>query len=386
MFGLYLHVPFCARRCSYCNFYLTTEVSSQRRYARALEKAITRILPELVSEITAANPAAGYTVAFGGGTPSRLESESLLRIIALLRDALGPALEISLEANPEDVTAETASAWKSAGVTRLTIGVQSLDDGVLQTLGRAHDAARAEAAIALAARAGFSNLGMDLIFGLPGQSDESARHDLAISMRWPIAHLSNYALEIDGATALGNEIRQGLRAEWPEERQVEFYRHAESSLRTGGFPRYEVSNYARPGHESLHNSLYWTDADYRGIGPSAASFWQGRRFSEAPDLPAWMTAVEANLAPPRSEEITPSARERLRDALMMGLRLNAGAPAEALWKKYLPEEPPPNFAERLAPFLAHNLLRWEGQRLLIAAEHQFRTDGLAGEAVIALGL
>ena len=382
MFGVYLHFPFCARRCSYCNFYLTTEVSGEVRYGRALEIAVDRAIPELI----AANSPGGYTLALGGGTPSRLEIASLQKIFARLRDTLGLAAEISLEANPEDVSDETAAAWKSAGVTRLTLGVQSLDDAVLRTLGRVHDAARAETAVASAARAGFANLGVDLIFGLPGQTPESACSDLAVAVRWPIAHLSHYALETDGATALGNEIRRGVRAEWTEELQVDLYAEAGRLLAEKGFPRYEVSNYARPGFASRHNSLYWTDTDYLGIGPSAASYWRGHRFSEAPDLSAWIAAVETERNPPRSEEVSPTARERLRDALMMGLRLSAGAPAQALWSKYLAAEPPPDFSARLAPFLSHDLLCWKGECLAVPAAQQFRTDGLAGEVVIALGL
>ena len=382
MFGLYLHIPFCARRCSYCNFYLTTETSGETRYAQALTKAVARVLPEL----QAAHSTDGYTVALGGGTPSRLADESLRKILTGLSAALGPAVEISLEANPEDVTAAAAAAWRKAGVTRLTIGVQSLNDAVLHTLGRVHDAAQAEAAVTFAARAGFANLGVDLIFGLPGQTPESARHDLAMAARWPITHLSHYALETDGATALGNEIRRGVRAEWPEDMQVALYAESGRLLAENGFPRYEVSNYAKPGRESRHNSLYWIDADYLGIGPSAASYWQGRRYSEAPHLADWLAAVAANQQPPRCEEFTPPARERLRDALVMGLRLSAGAPVAALWRKYLPDESPPDFSARLARFLAHDLLCWDGQRLTVPSAHQFRTDGLAGEAVIALGL
>lgn len=382
MFGLYLHVPFCVRRCSYCNFYLTTELSTLPRFSAALERTVRQALPELRS----VNSPDGYTVALGGGTPSRLEHEILGGILGHIRGALGPAAEISLEANPEDITAESAAAWKSAGVSRLTIGVQTLDDAVLKTLGRAHDAAQAEAAVAIAARAGFSNLGIDLIFGLPGQTADSARADLERASRWPVAHVSHYALETDGATALGHEIRRGVRAEWPEEMQLELYGDAARLLGSAGLPRYEVSNYARPGLESRHNSLYWSDAEYLGIGPSAASYWRGQRFSEAPDLAAWLAAAEQDASPPRSETVTPSPRERLRDALCMGMRLSTGAPALALWKKYLPAAAPPDISLTLAPFLDHGLLSWNGDRLAIPAAQQFRTDGLAGEAVIALGL
>ncbi len=374
--GLYLHVPFCAKRCSYCNFYLTTEEGPLGRFARAIEAPVAR-----EAELFSSGP---YTVALGGGTPSRLPRESLARILEGLRKRSGDAAEVSLEANPEDVTAESLAAWRDAGVTRLTLGVQTLDDGLLARLNRNHDSGVARRAVASAA-AVFPNLGIDLIFGLPGQNPEAALADLAEAARWPIVHLSHYALELDPATKLGAEAARGLASPMSDDDEATLYDEALAQLGEAGFARYEVSNYAKPGFESKHNSLYWTDEDYLGIGPSAASYFGGKRWKEISDLDAWLAAAEAG-RPCRVEELSPPPRELLRDAIVMGLRISAGVDLAALWRKYFPDDAPPDFATALASALETRLLMRAGGRFAVHPAKRFLTEGIAGKVVDTLGL
>lgn len=375
MFGLYLHLPFCRKRCTYCNFYLTTERGNFEKYLSALQRRVDRSLPELLA--ARGGEGAAYTVALGGGTPSLAPPEWIAALLQTLSGTLGPAVEVSLEANPEDLDRERLGGLRTAGVTRLTIGVQTLDDALLAALGRVHDAARAEQAVRDAQAAGFSNLGIDLIFGLPGQTPESARADLTTASRWPVQHISHYALEVEGATVLGKAVLERKKSAWEDDLEAGFYDDAGALLGAAGFFRYEVSNYARPGFESLHNSLYWTDRDYLGLGPSAASYWRGNRWSEIADLRGWLQREES-ASDAATGLIAPPPAELWRDALAMGMRLSRGVDWNALWKKYRTGDPPlPESA--LAKLLDQRLLRWEAPRISVAADRQFLTEGIISE-------
>lgn len=378
--GLYLHVPFCAARCSYCNFYFTTERAPQQEFEAQLVRAVEAALPALRD-----SSAGGWTVALGGGTPSRIASATLHSIMDLLRGALGAPLEASLEANPEDLTPAALTEWKAAGISRLTVGVQTLDDRLLLALNRQHSADDARRAIERAAAAGFENLGADLIFALPGQTRAQAEADLREVARWPLAHLSHYALELEATTRLGAEAARGLHHIPDDDWQADLYQSAYELLAGAGFARYEVSNYARPGFESRHNSLYWTDCDYLGLGPSAASRWQGSYWRELPDLRGWLRAAHAGTER-RVDLVTPAPRERLRDALAMGLRRNAGVQLTDWWHCHLPDTPLPALATSLAILIDRRELQWDGKRLSIPAENQFLTEGIVGRTLAALGL
>jgi putative oxygen-independent coproporphyrinogen III oxidase len=324
--GLYVHIPYCTVRCSYCDFYL---VPVRGRDLEAFTAA-------LVSEIGAAGRrhpgAAADTIHFGGGTPSRLPVPSLARILAALRAAFAfdAGGEIALEANPEDLDRARAVALVEAGFDRVAVGVQTFDDVLLRMLRRPHDAAAASAAIGVARAAGFRSVAADLILGLPGQTESGALADVARLADSGVEHVSLYLLELHDRTRLGREAALG-RLELPEpDRVADLYERAADLLERRGLEHYEISNFARPGHRSRHNLKYWTDSDYLGFGPAAHSRRGVERWANAPDLAAYLTRGGA---PGVVSDPQPRA-VRGFEALFAGLRLLEGVDLEALAARY----------------------------------------------------
>ncbi|HEV8119676.1 MAG TPA: radical SAM family heme chaperone HemW [Candidatus Polarisedimenticolia bacterium] len=329
MIGLYVHVPYCTVRCSYCDFYL---IPSNGRapgtgpFLEALGREMTAAasrFPDLRAD----------TLHFGGGTPSLLKPADIAAILARARSAfrLVPEAEIGLEANPEDLTPEKLSGIRDAGVTRLAIGVQAFDDAVLRLLRRPHDVARAEAAIDEARRRGFASLGVDLILGLPESSHSSALDGVGRAIALGVDHLSLYLLEIHDRTRLGRAIALRRVALPADDATAALYEAAADRLEAAGFEHYEISNFARPGHRSRHNVKYWTDAAYLGFGPSAHSYLEGRRWSNVSDLKAYVATPGSGTA--LIEDPQPDA-VRAREALVAGLRLLEGIDLGRLQARY----------------------------------------------------
>jgi len=289
--GLYVHVPFCARVCPYCDFAVQTGGPERREwFARSLRREAELWGRRWRHDLTF------DTVYLGGGTPSSLEPEQLAAIIETLRRSLAvdDAAAITLEANPEDVTSAAVAAWRRLGVTTLSLGVQSFDDEALRFLGRAHTPRGAVAAVEAALAGGFATVSLDLIFGLPGQSDERWRADLQQGARLCPQHISCYELTIHEGTPFGARKQRGELVEAPEERRADLFVLTHEALASAGYEAYEVSNFAAaPEHRSSHNCKYWQHAPYLGIGPSAHSFdgvsrrwWNHRRLSD------WQRALE----------------------------------------------------------------------------------------------
>jgi putative oxygen-independent coproporphyrinogen III oxidase len=267
--GLYLHVPFCSAVCPYCDF--AVMVGGPRRRAVYLDALVAEIA------LVAGRPEAVWsfdTVYLGGGTPSALHPDELGRILA----ALGTALAVDgawvlFEANPEDVTAASAAAWRALGVRTLSLGVQSFDAAALAFLGRRHSPVEARRGVERARGAGFDTLSIDLIYGLPGQDAAAWRRDLEAALALAPDHLSCYQLTVHEGTAFGTRRSRGELAELPEEGQADLFALTHALLADAGYPAYEVSNFARaPEHRSRHNAKYWDHTPYLGLGPSAHSF------------------------------------------------------------------------------------------------------------------
>ena len=319
--GLYIHVPFCTIRCSYCDFAI---VSGQDRRIPAYLETLAREL-ELLSAREGGGRALD-SVHFGGGTPSKLDAAAFQNAMAALHAcfAIGEGAEIALEANPEDVSAERVSAWVESGLTRLTVGVQSLDDEGLEAIGRPGEAAEGPRAIATAREAGVASLGADIIFGRPGQGRDAWADELERVIELDVDHLSLYALELDAPTQLARAIERGDRPAPDPDLAADHYALALERLGAAGFERYEISNFARTGHRSRHNLRYWTDAAYLGAGPSAASYSpDGRRWSNARGLGAWSAQVDRGDVPPEADPYDPA--RRAGEALVFGMRLDEGA-------------------------------------------------------------
>ena len=314
----YVHVPFCARVCPYCDFAVVAGKDDQtQRYFEAL-------LAEIDME-----PAAGPlgSVFVGGGTPSRVSPRLLGGVINRLADRFGLVAdaEVSLEANPEDWTVEEAGGLVVAGVNRVSFGVQSFDDAVLGELGRLHTARTARSAVALAREAGFASVSLDLIFGSAGESVESWRHTVESAIALAPDHVSTYALTVERGTELSRRVAAGAPGPDPDD-QADKYELARDLFVRAGFDHYEVSNYARPGHECRYNRNTWEQGDYLAFGLGAHGHRAGVRRRNVRSLEAYLRLVEAAERPEAGREIIAGWDGEL-ERVFLGLRMRSGVEA-----------------------------------------------------------
>ena len=382
MHHLYLHVPFCQRRCSYCDFSIAVR---KRIPAREYVDAVLRELRLLGVTDPGRKPGdvGGETLEtlyLGGGTPSLLPPDALATLLTSLLDVFRAtssrdAVEVTLEANPEDVTPDSARAWRRAGVNRVSLGAQSFDDRVLKWMHRSHDAARIGDAVRALRAAGFDNISLDLIFALPAELERDWGRDLDLACSLLPAHLSLYGLTVEERTPLARWVSRGAAAAPDDERYAEEYLLAHIRLAAYGYQFYEVSNAARDGRRSRHNAAYWSGGAYLGLGPAAHSFdGRVRRWN----LAAWETyrrAVAAGLPAVEAEEVL-TEEQRDLERLYLALRTDAGAPLAALGRP-------------LPPAAAHWVERgWaeiREQRLVCTPEGWLRLDALVRDLTGAAG-
>jgi oxygen-independent coproporphyrinogen-3 oxidase len=325
---LYVHVPFCARRCSYCDFAIAVrrEVPTQ-----AFVSAITVEWSERLSE-PAWNDSPGLdTIYFGGGTPSRLFPGGIAELLARFGAdrTVAPGAEITLEANPEDVSPSAAAAWRAAGVNRISLGAQSFSRGVLEWMHRTHDAARVGHAVRTLRAGGFENLSLDLIYGVPDHLDRDWERDLDQAFALQPEHLSLYALTVEPHTALGHWTARGETIPAPDDRAAGEFLTAHQRLSAAGYDHYEVSNAALPGRRALHNAAYWRRAPFIGLGPSAHSGSGRRRSWNVREWEEYRRGVESGAPALAGEELLDERAVRLEE-LYLGLRTDSGAPVAAV--------------------------------------------------------
>lgn len=324
MHGVYVHVPFCRRRCPYCDF------------AFEVRPADPRYAPAVIDELRARAhelPSLAATLSFGGGTPSALPVADLARIVEATRQIIGlhEDAEVSIELNPEDVDENLARALRTAGFTRASLGIQSFDDDVLSWLGRAHDGSRARSAVSACLEAGLRT-GVDLIVGVPDEHEQRLERDIEETTALGAGHVSTYLLTVEPGTPLVQLIAKRARTAIDDDKQADAYEQVQRLLSQRGFAQYEVSSYARPGEESRHNRLYWQGGGYLGVGPSAHSMSpleDGsvlRRHTTA-RLDAWLP----DPARAAHEDETLAPAHAFCEAVAFGLRdLAAGVDVDAL--------------------------------------------------------
>lgn len=316
MAGIYLHIPFCKKACHYCDFHFSTSLKYRERMIASLKQELFQRREEMDEAIS--------TIYFGGGTPSILsvkEIESLLDTISR-HFYLEDELEITLECNPDDTSTEKFRDWHRSGINRLSIGIQSFSDEDLSYLGRVHDAGEAEKALEEARSAGFDNFTADLIYGLPGAGDDRLRKNIDIMLAHGVPHISAYALTVEQGTYLAHAIAKGKWREMDEEQQNRQFFLLRSQLRQAGMEHYEISNYARPGFRSRHNSNYWSRVSYLGIGPSAHSYHEGMRRWNISNNGRYMKAVEEGERYWESEKLGPL--ETYNETVLVSLRKDEG--------------------------------------------------------------
>jgi putative oxygen-independent coproporphyrinogen III oxidase len=334
---LYVHIPFCQRRCSYCDFSIAVRKRiPAEEYLDAVMKEATAV--ERAGEIR--------TIYLGGGTPSLLPSETIHALLHELplrirnpQSTIRNDTEITIEANPEDVTVDSARSWKAAGVNRVSLGAQSFDDQVLQWMHRSHDAARIGAAVHALRGAGIENISLDLIFGLPAELKRDWERDLDMAHALRTTHLSLYGLTVEPRTPLDRWISRGATHAPDEERYADEYLFAHRRLTADGFVFYEVSNAARDGFRSHHNSAYWSGEAYMGLGPAAHSFDGRTRRWNLRAWEAYRRAIAQGRSAVESEE-TLTEDQREMERVYLGLRTVEGLPLAALRRP----SPPPHLA------------------------------------------
>ena len=373
---LYLHVPFCVRRCSYCDFSIAVRkrIPAQEYVEAVLQEVTLRGLTDPGPEPGETEAHGLETLYLGGGTPSLLPPDALATLVTSLRDAFGAtssrdAVEVTVEANPEDVEPEHARAWRSAGVNRVSLGAQSFDDHVLAWMHRSHDAARIGGAVRTLRDAGFDNLSLDLIFALPAELQRDWERDLELALSLGPDHLSLYGLTVEERTPLARWISRGAVVAPEDDRYAEEYLLAHARLAAYGYRFYEVSNACRDGFRSRHNSAYWSGRAYVGLGPAAHSYDGRARRWNIPAWPAYARAIAAGRSPVECEEIlTPEQRELER--LYLALRTDAGLPVTAL------DRPRPPSTAR---WIEHGWAEVNAGRLVCTPQGWLRLDALVGD-------
>jgi oxygen-independent coproporphyrinogen-3 oxidase len=319
-----MHLPFCVERCGYCSF------NTAPYRPGALKRFLTALLAEwdLVAAAPWARDVRLESLFLGGGTPSLLEADHMATLLARIRDrvTIEPGAEVTVECNPDDATPARLDGYRRAGVTRISLGVQSLDPAVLPRLDRRHSAGQARAAFAAAREAGFESVSVDLIYGLPGLDLETWTSTVREVLRWNPDHVSAYALALDEGSLWH---ATGLAALPVEETVTAQYWAIARLAGEAGFEHYEISNYARPGCRSRHNQRYWRWEEYLGLGPGACGFLGRVRYGNVKPVERYCTMVEAGHLPLLSHEVL-TERQALAERLILGLRTSDGVPAEPL--------------------------------------------------------
>ena len=323
MAGIYVHIPFCASRCSYCDFFSTLRLADAGAYVEALLAEARMRAPELRGE-------AVTTLYMGGGTPSQLPLPLLTRLVDGLRETfdLSAVKEFTIEANPDDVDGKWAASLLPLGVNRVSMGVQSFEDPILRLIGRRHTAVQAVEAVGRLRSVGIDNISIDLIFGLPGQTLESWENSVNQAIDLRPQHISAYGLTYEEGTRLWHQRERGEVTEVPEEQCLEMYRILVARMREAGYEHYEISNFALPGFHSRHNSSYWHDIPYLGLGAAAHSYDGKVRRNNPCNLQQYIDKVLAGNTAYEQEQLTPW--ERYDERVMLGLRTSRGVDADRL--------------------------------------------------------
>lgn len=329
MAGIYIHIPFCRQACNYCNFHFSTSLHYKNDFVAALLNEI-----QLQAAANYLQDQSIATIYFGGGTPSLLTVEELQQIMQALQQhfSVTADAEITLEANPDDVTDEKLLGWKTLGINRLSIGIQSLFEEDLQWMNRAHTAEEAKQVITKARAAGFNSFTVDLIYGTPGLTDEKWLSNINWVLQQNINHLSCYALTVEEKTPLDKLIRQQKKTNVDAEQQSRQFILLMNELQKAGFEHYEISNFAKPGYRSKHNSSYWKGVHYLGLGPSAHSFNGISRQWNVANNQQYIQALQQHTIPFEKEELT--KEQQLNEYIMTSLRLLEGCDLHYVEQQY----------------------------------------------------
>lgn len=379
MAGIYIHIPFCKKACNYCNFHFSTSLRYKDDLILALLKEIDLTVSNLASIENNFDLIEQIdTIYFGGGTPSLLKQEELNSIIDKLKSVfiISEDAEISIEANPDDITEGKLIEWKKAGINRLSIGIQSFYQEDLAWMNRAHNQEQATQCIELAQKNGFHNISIDLIYGTPLLTNAKWESNVKKALAYHIPHLSCYALTVEPKTLLNKLIEQKKSADVDPDQQSEQFVLLMNWLKEAGYEHYEISNFAKPGNRSRHNSSYWQRKKYFGFGPSAHSFdGQNRQWNIANNN-IYMETIHEGRIPFEKEILTHT--QRMNEFIMISLRTMEGLNLK-IFENMTAQKNKENLLHSAKKYINSSLLKIENDQLILTNEGKLLADGIAAD-------
>ncbi|MBE7029857.1 MAG: radical SAM family heme chaperone HemW [Ruminococcaceae bacterium] len=365
MRSLYIHLPFCIKKCNYCDF---------ASYAGCYDAA-ERYVDAVIAEMKEYPPQPIQTVYLGGGTPSSLEKEQIVRLMNEVRVhfCLSEDAEITIEANPATLTREKLLAYRNAGINRISVGVQSFDDKELSFLGRLHSAAQAEQTLSLVRESGFDNASLDLMFGLPNQEVKTLKKSLERAIALCPEHISCYALKIEEGTPLYAAWLAQDFLPMEDDAVADLYTLVRETLTGAGYTQYELSNFCLTGRQSRHNSVYWQCGEYIGLGAGAASYYNSKRYCNTPDLQEYLSGKRAV----EEEEI--SIEEQMSEFVILGLRMVRDGISEQEFKKRFGVDMDAVFGKQLQKH--QKFIKREGGVLTLTPEAYFVSNAIFADFI-----
>jgi oxygen-independent coproporphyrinogen III oxidase len=375
--GIYIHIPFCKQACNYCNFHFSVSLTNK-------EKIIAALLKEILLSNNFIETKNIETIYFGGGTPSLLSKDELNIVVATIREKFIVAddVEITLEANPDDINKQVLADWKSIGINRLSVGLQSFDEAELTWMNRAHNASQSLLCIDEIQAAGFTNFSVDLIYGSPLQSDETLKNNFDIIAQKNIPHISCYALTVENGTVLNKQIKENKSPDVDTERQAAQFKLLLSMMEANGYEQYEISNFSKKNYRSKHNSSYWQSKPYFGFGPSAHSFdGKNKRRWNVANNSLYIQSIEKNIIPYEEEILTTS--QQINEYIMTSLRTVEGIDLQKVAIDFGKHE-----MERIVSaakkYLTDNKIIISEKSILLTKKGKFFADGIAADLFCGL--
>ena len=368
MAGIYIHIPYCKQKCSYCDFHFSTNLQSKSLLIKAINKELELRKNEINQPLE--------TIYFGGGTPSILSENELESIFETIYKnySTSSIKEITLEANPDDLTKEKLAFLKSTPINRFSIGVQSFFEEDLRLMNRAHNAQEAEKSIKLTQDFGFENITIDLIYGSTTTTDEMWRKNLQKAIELDVPHISSYALTVEEKTVLDHQIKKGETKPIDDNRQNDQFQILIDTLTANNFIQYEISNFGKENYFSHHNSNYWKGVPYIGIGPSAHSYNRKQRAWNIANNAKYMQSINQNILPDEIEILNES--DQFNEMIMIGLRTIYGIDLNRINSEFS-QQLIDSFYQEINQLLEENLIEKQGNKIILKPEAKFFADGIA---------
>ena len=374
--GIYIHIPFCKQACYYCNFHFSTSLALKDEMLTALIREIQLSSADFINDKNEKESI--ETIYFGGGTPSLLNIPEIKFLLNTIRKdfSISDDAEITLEANPDDISAEKIAAWKRTGINRLSIGIQSFIEDDLQWMNRAHNTSQALESIRLTTEAGFNNFSIDLIYGTPGLTDEEWKMNVEKVIALSVPHVAAYALTVEPKTALQKMITLKKKKDVDTDDQARQFKLFMSWMKEAGYEHYEISNFAKPGFRSRHNSSYWQGKKYLGIGPSAHSYNGSSRRWNVANNALYIQSLQNNIIPFEQEKL--NGTQRLNEYIMTSLRTMEGLNLKFVEKNFSMKERE-RIEDLASNYSQRKLMMRENENFVLTEEGKLFADGIAAD-------